>query len=89
MKSRLALLFLILFISGYVEANSINPAVYRTMQAQSYRRNYRSNVNNQVVPYWQAQSNYATRNRVYQNYSHYDNVMQRYNNSIPPVRSYR
>ena len=69
----------VLLINQTVLAGSINPVVYHTMQAQSYRRNYRNNVNNQVMPYWQAQSNYSTRNRVYRDYSHYDNTLQQYN----------
>ena len=79
MKYLVIVLFMGIMINQTVFAGSINPAAYRTMQAQSYRRNYRANVNNQVMPYWQAQSNYSTRNRVYQNYAHYDNTIQQYN----------
>ena len=77
-------LFLIFTIANTVQAASINAAAYRTMQMQSYRNNYNRQVNNRTMPYWQMQSNYATRSRVdystYQNYvnQHADNVkMQR------------
>ena len=71
-----------------VFANSINPVAYRTMQMQSYRMQNRNNMNYGVMPYWQAQSRYSTRNRVYQNYSHYDNVMQR-QKALQSMRGYR
>lgn len=79
MKYLVSVFVFVLIMSQTAFAGSINPAVYQTMQAQSYRRNYRANINNQVIPYWQAQSNFSTRNRVYQNYSHYDNTLQQYN----------
>ena len=77
-----ALLFLILALANAVYAASINAAAYRTMQMQSYRNNYNRQVNNRTMPYWQMQSNYATRNRTYtnyQNYSNYENAVNQYN----------
>ncbi len=56
-----------------VNANSINAAAYRTIQAQSYRNNYRRQVH--PMPYWQTQANYTTRGRIYQNYQNYSHYM--------------
>ena len=65
-----------------VYASSINPALYQTMRASSYRNNYNRQVNNRPIPYWQAQSNYGTRNRVYNNYSNYNNSMYKHYSSV-------
>lgn len=76
-------LFVLLTLVSPSFAASINPAAYRTMQMQAYRNNYtRRQMNNRAMPYWQAQSNYATRNRTYtnyQNYSNYENAVNQYN----------
>ena len=84
-------IFIFVVLISFIQvsyAGSINQAAYRTMQAQSYRNNYRRNVS-PVIPYWQAQSNYSTRNRLYRNYSHYDNTIQMYNNSVQSARRSR
>ena len=73
----------------YASANSINPALYQTMRANSYRNNYQRQVPNGVVPYWQAQSNYMTRGRMYQNYSDYNNRLYHHNSSEKYYRNYR
>lgn len=62
-KKFIILLVLILLPQAF--AGSINPAVYKTMSAQSYASNYNRQTANSTMPYWQAQSNFATRNRVY------------------------
>ena len=79
MKKILILLFIFL-TCNLTYADSINPYAYKTMTMQSYRNNYNRQVNNKPVPYWQAQSNYATRNRMYNSYSNYSNVQSNYNN---------
>lgn len=73
------ILLVALILSGAAYASSINPYAYKTMTTQSYRNNYNRQVNNKPIPYWQAQSNYATRNRVYNSYSNYSNVQSNYN----------
>ena len=89
MKKYLYLLFILIFFAQSSFAGSINAAAYQTMRAQSYRNNYyRQTQNNRVVPYWQAQSNFATRGRTYQNYANYTRYMNNsygYNN----YRSFR
>lgn len=88
---KLAILFFILAFCNTVYAASINAAAYRTMQMQSYQRNYAKRQSSaQAMPYWQAQSNYATRNRTYtnyQNYSNYQNAVNQYNYSTRSQRS--
>lgn len=74
----------IILLSCPVFADSINPYVYKTMTNQSYRNNYNRHVNNKVMPYWQRQSNFATRSRGYTNYSGYNNF-----NSYHSQRYYR
>lgn len=82
---RYAILLLILIMANSAFAGSINAAAYRTMQAQSYRNNYNRQVNNSTIPYWQMQSNYATRNRI--DYSTYQNYVNQYNTSVRMQRS--
>ena len=77
---KLVILFMILLLNGVVYADSINPYAYKTMTAQSYRNNYNRQVNYKPMPYWQAQSNFATRNRMYNSYSNYSNIQSNYNN---------
>lgn len=72
MIKNIVIAFLCLIVFNSVEAKPINAAAYRTMQAQSYRANYNRQVRNRPMPYWQAQSNFSTRNRVYSNY--YDSL---------------
>lgn len=91
MKIKVLLMFLLLFLLNSAEARSINTALYQTMQAQSYRNNYNRQINYRPMPYWQAQSNYATRNRNFQNnanYSRYMNSVQ-YSPYRAPYRSYK
>ena len=59
-------------------AASINAAAYKTMQAKSYRDNYNRQTSG-VTPYWKLQSNYATRNRMYNSYSNYNNSVNQFN----------
>ena len=66
-----AILFLILALANAVYAASINAAAYRTMQQQVYQNRYRKQQVQRTVPYWQAQSNYSTRGKVYSNYYDY------------------
>ena len=80
-----ALLFLVLALANAVYAASINAAAYRTMQMQSYRNNYNKQVNNRTMPYWQLQSNYATRSRV--DYSTYQNYVNQHNDNVRIQRS--
>lgn len=70
-------------IASPVYAGSIDPAVYTTIQRQMYRNNYNKHVNYSPMPYWQAQSNYTTRNRMYSDYKSYNN----YTNSIRQYNS--
>ncbi len=70
-------------------AGSINPAVYRTMSPQSYRANYNRQVRSGMIPYWQSQSNYTTRNRVYQNYQNYERHMNNVNQYNYTKNQYR
>ena len=79
MKKYMVLLLTFMLCDAVFSA-SINPYVYKTMSTQSYRNNYRRQVNHKPLPYWQAQSNYATRNRMYNNYSNYSNIQSNYNN---------
>lgn len=83
MKKVISLILLYLICSP-VFADSINPYVYKTMTNQSYRNNYNRQVNNKTIPYWQRQSNFATRSRGYTNYSGYNNF-----NSYHSQRYYR
>lgn len=79
MKKLFVLLLVLLFCNAAYCA-SINPYAYKTMTTQSYRNNYNRQVNYKPVPYWQAQSNFATRNRMYNSYSNYNNVQSNYSN---------
>ena len=75
----------LIFIGSSVFAGSIDPAVYHTVQRQMYRNNYNRQVNNRPMPYWQAQSNYMTRNRMYSDYRSYNNhsnMMRQYNSNF-------
>ena len=87
MKKVLLLICLLSFLPAYPA--SINNAVYQTMRASSYRNNYNRQVNNRVVPYWQSQANYATRNRIHMNYSNYNNKLYNYTNTRNSYRGYR
>ena len=89
MKKTVALFFISLLLSPIVFASSINPALYQTMRASSYRNNYNRQIDNRPIPYWQAQSNFVTRNRTYQNYSNYNNSLYQYNSSVRYNRRYR
>ena len=62
------ILIVLLLISTSAFAASINAAAYRTMQMQSYQRSRARSQSQRQIPYWQAQSNYTTRNRVYTSY---------------------
>ena len=77
MKKSFLIFILLLFIVSPVSAASINAAAYKTMQARSYRDNY--NRQTGVTPYWKLQSNYATRNRMYNSYSNYNNSVNQFN----------
>ena len=63
-------------------ANSINPAVYKTMTGTSYRNNYRLNTRQISEPYWKMQSNPATRN----NNSFINNQTQNFNQNMGQYR---
>ena len=80
------ILFILIFnLTIPVFAGSVDPVVYRAMQRQSYRNNYRNQVNYRPMPYWQAQSNYMTRNRNYgdyRSYTNYSNSMRQYNSGF-------
>ena len=91
MKKLFYTLFILIFFAANSFAGSINPALYHTMQAQSYRNNYNRQVNYRPMPYWQAQSNYAKRGRTYQNYSNYARYMNsvQYSPYRAPYGSYR
>ena len=89
MRNFIVIFFILFIISSCSFASSVNPALYQTMRASSYRQNYNRQVNYQPVPYWQAQSNVMTRNRTYQNYSNYNNALYRYNSSVRYSRGYR
>ena len=78
--NKFVLLFIILTFGNVTYADSINPYAYKTMTSQSYRNNYNRQVNYKPMPYWQAQSNYATRNRTYSSYSNYSNTQSNYYN---------
>ena len=84
MKKVLILLLIFnLFVPAF--AGSINPAVYQTVQRQAYRNNYRNQTNYRSMPYWQAQANYTTRNRLYgdyRSYNNYSNYMRQYNSGF-------
>ena len=68
MKIFLTLITLIIF-STDVFAVSINAAAYRTMKMQTYQRQQnRARMRQRQTPYWQAQSNYQTRNKMYTSY---------------------
>ena len=89
MKKFVILFFITFLISPITLASSINPALYQTMRASSYRNNYNRQIRTQPMPYWQAQSNYMTRNRTYQNYSNYNNALYQHNSSVRYNRSFR
>ena len=80
MKKYMVLLLTFMLCDAVFSA-SINPYVYKTMSTQSYRNNYRRQVNHKPVPYWQAQSDYTTRGRMYNGYSDYSNVQSSYGSS--------
>ena len=83
-------IFLILFLCELAsQASSINPALYQSMTNRSYRNNYNRQVNNRVMPYWQAQANYSTRGRIYRNYSNYNNFLYHHNTYVDTSRGYR
>ena len=74
-------IILLLFIScGFAYADSINPAVYKTMSGQSYSTNYRLNTRPHPTPYWQTQANPATRN------NYLNNQTQRFNQDMSQYR---
>ena len=90
MKKVIFILSVIIYVSIVsCAAAPINNAVYHSMRAASYRNNYNSQVNNRVIPYWQAQSNYSTRNRIYSDYSHYNSNIYNYTNVRNNYRGYR
>lgn len=86
MKNVIISVICILISVQAVFAQSVNPAVYKTISNQSYRTNYRSQVNNRNVPYWQVQSDYLTRNRNYSGYSNYQNYTYNHNNLLNQYR---
>ena len=80
MKKFLLTILFNIFLINISYAASINPVAYRANQIQAYQQNlYRQRQQTRQVPYWQAQSNYSTRNRVYSNYSNYANTQSNYN----------
>lgn len=80
MKKYLFVISILLFINNFSFATSINPVAYRANQIQAYQQNlHRQRQQTRQIPYWQAQSNYSTRNRVYTNYSNYVNNQSNYN----------
>ena len=85
---KLLIIFVVMFLMP-AYASSINPALYQTMRASSYRNNYNRQIRNKPMPYWQAQSNFTTRNRTYHNYSNYNNALYQHNSSVRYSRSFR
>ena len=77
MKKIFFILIFLLSINPII-AGSINTKVYKTMSTQSYRNNYNRQVNYNPVPYWQAQSNYSTRNKLYSNYQNFNVINNNY-----------
>ena len=78
--------FILIFLLSInpIIAGSINTTVYKTMSAQSYRNNYNRQVNYKPVPYWQAQADYSTRNKMYSTYQNSNLTNNNYS-----IRSYR
>ena len=89
MKKLIIILILVFFAINDCMAGSINPKIYQTMSSVSYRNNYNRQINNNPIPYWQAQSNYATRNKSYNNYANYNSSMYRYYSSVNSNRRYK
>ncbi len=80
MKKIYFIIFFYIFFSNSSDATSINPIAYRANQIHAYQQNiYRQQQQTKQIPYWQAQSNYSTRNKVYSNYSNYVNTQSNYN----------
>lgn len=80
MKKVCLIVLILSLVSNISIAASINPVAYRANQIQAYQQNaYRQRQQTRQVPYWQAQSNYSTRNKVYSNYSNYVNTQSNYN----------
>lgn len=73
-KNIVIILFLLTCIPSI--AASINPAAYRTMQMQAYQQSRYRKQSQKQIPYWQLQSNYSTRNKMYNNYTNYTNSTQ-------------
>lgn len=72
MKKVCLLIIVVFLVQNICSAASINTAAYRTMQMQAYQNKYRQQQNRRKpTPYWQVQSNYMTRNRIYSNYADY------------------
>ena len=78
MKKIILTFIIFLFFITLPSSAKINTALYNSMSAQSYRNNYYRQTSNKQVPYWQAQANYTTRNRMYSDYSSFQ---QSVNNS--------
>ena len=76
---KIIILFLTVLLCSTVHADSINPYAYKTIQQQAYQRQYRQMRQPRQIPYWQVQSNYTTRNRIYNNYGRYNSVQSNYN----------
>lgn len=65
---KIAILFFVFMLNMTAYAGSINPVAYRQMQLQQYQRSRYQQQQRKQIPYWQAQSNYSTRNRIYNSY---------------------
>lgn len=77
MKKIVLIFIMFLFFINLPSSAKINTALYNSMSVQSYRNNYYNQATRQM-PYWQAQANYNTRNKVYSDYSSFQ---QSVNNS--------
>ena len=87
MKKLFSVLTLIIMTVNAVQAGSINQAAYKTMSGQSYRENYR--LNTQPAPYWQTQSNPATRQNYINNQTQqFNQDMGQYKYNMKLMRGY-
>ena len=69
-------------------ARPINAAAYSVMQKQAYRNNYTRQTYYRPIPYWQSQSDFATRNRMNFHYNNFHNSINNYNPYMLRYRGY-
>ena len=86
---RIVVITLIMFVfETAVAAHPINAAAYSVMQKQSYRNNYHRQVGVRPMPYWQAPSNFTTRNRMNFHNNNFYNSINNYNPYMIKYRGY-